>query len=85
MICPGIGRALGIRVLEDVFLALYLAVLTSFLDPAADGVDAVLLSLCAFAFLLALFVVARFGAGRVGRILDSSDTELLAVLFLASR
>ena len=79
---PETRLILGIIVVEDIFLALYLAVLTPFLDPTADGVDAVLLFLRAFAFLLALFAVARFGARWVGRILDTSDTELLTVLFL---
>lgn len=79
---PETRLILGIIVVEDIFLALYLAVLNPFLDPSADGLDAVLLFLRAFAFLLALFIVARFGARWVGRILDTSDTELLTVLFL---
>ena len=36
----------------------------------------------ALAFLVALFVVARYGAKWVGRALDTPDTELLVVLFL---
>ena len=36
----------------------------------------------ALAFLVARFVVARYGANWVGRALDTPDTELLVVLFL---
>lgn len=79
---PETRLILGIIVVEDIFLALYLAVLAPFLDPMADGLDALLLFLRAFAFLLALFAVARFGARWVGRILNTPDTELLVVLFL---
>lgn len=79
---PETRLILGIIVVEDIFLALYLAVLAPFLDPTADGLDAVLLFVRALAFLIALFVIARFGARWVGRILDTPDTELLVVLFL---
>jgi len=79
---PETRLILGIIVVEDIFLALYLAALTPFLDPTADGLDALLLFVRAFAFLLALFAVARFGARWVSRVLDTPDTELLVVLFL---
>lgn len=79
---PETRLILGIVVVEDIFLALYLAVLAPFLDPTADGFDALLLFLRAFAFLLLLFAVARYGVGLINKLLDTPDTELLVVLFL---
>lgn len=79
---PETRLILGIIVVEDIFLALYLAVLVPFLDPSAGTGEAILLFVRALAFLIALFAVARFGGRWVGRILDTPDTELLVVLFL---
>lgn len=79
---PETRLILGIIVVEDIFLALYLAMLAPFLDPSATGADAILLFLRALAFLIALFVIARYAARWVGRALDTPDTELLVVLFL---
>lgn len=79
---PETRLILGIIVVEDIFLALYLAMLAPFLDPSATGLDALLLFLRALAFLITLFLIARYGAKWVGRALDTPDTELLVVLFL---
>ncbi|MBV9951945.1 MAG: cation:proton antiporter [Acidimicrobiia bacterium] len=73
---------LGIIVVEDVFLALYLAVLQPILGDA-DGVGEYLLqSGRAFAFLLGLAAVARWGSRLVGRLVDTRDDELLTVCFV---
>lgn len=73
---------LGIIVVEDIFLAFYLALLQPIFG-AADGFwDAAAQVGVAFAFLLALFVVARWGAKPVGKLVALKDDELLVVTFL---
>lgn len=73
---------LGIIVFEDVFLALYLAILQAILSGAGDLANGALLFGRALVFLLALVVVARWGAGVVGRLVDAEDDELITVLFV---
>lgn len=73
---------LGIVVVEDVFLALYLALLAPVLGDA-EGVGAAFLEFGrAAAFLVTLTLVARFGARIVGRLVDSPDDELLTIAFI---
>jgi monovalent cation:H+ antiporter-2, CPA2 family len=79
---PETRLILGIIVVEDIFLALYLAILAPFLDPGATGLDAVLVFLGAFAFLVALFAVARYGVRWVEKVIGTPDAELLVVLVL---
>src|SRR3954453_5245092 len=67
---PETRLILGIIVVEDVFLALYLAVLQPVL--AGDvGLSAVKDVAVAFAFLIALVLVARFGGGMVDRVIGT--------------
>src|SRR5690606_27284696 len=73
---------LGIIVVEDVFLALYLAILQPVVGEAEGVGEAIVEFLAAFAFLLVLAGVARFGAQWVGRLLETPDDELLTVGFL---
>ena len=73
---------LGVIVVEDIFLALYLALLQPILGQAQGPLEALVLFGRAFAFLVALFLVARFGAHWVGRLVSSDDDELLTVLFV---
>lgn len=79
---PETRLVLGIVVVEDVFLALYLALL----QPALGGSEGVAGALGsfgrAFAFLIGLVAVARFGARWVRRLIDTDDAELLTVCFL---
>jgi CPA2 family monovalent cation:H+ antiporter-2 len=79
---PETGMILGIIVVEDVFLAFYLAVLQPILGGAEGLLETLVLFGRAFAFLLALFLVARFGPRLVGRLVASEDDELLTVLFV---
>ena len=75
---------LGIIVIEDVFLALYLAVLAPVLGDA-DGPVALLTDLAvSFGFLLGLLLVARFGARAVGWLIGSDVDELLTLLFVGA-
>jgi monovalent cation:H+ antiporter-2, CPA2 family len=75
---------LGIIVVEDIFLALYLALLQPVLGEAKGAVDAIAQFAVAFAFLVALGAVARWGATIVGRLIASPDDELLTVCFVGT-
>jgi CPA2 family monovalent cation:H+ antiporter-2 len=79
---PETRLILGLVVLEDVFLALYLAALAPVLGEAEGVTEAVVLFLRAFGFLAALALVARFGGRWVGKIISAKDDELLTVLFV---
>ena len=79
---PETRLILGIIVIEDLFLALYLAALAPVLGAADSTADAVLLFVRALAFLVALGLVARYGAPVVGRLIAARDDELLVVLFV---
>jgi CPA2 family monovalent cation:H+ antiporter-2 len=73
---------LGIIVVEDIFLALYLALLQPVLGDAQGVSDTLIQFGLAFAFLLTLGAVARWGGRAVGRLLASPDDELLTVCFV---
>lgn len=73
---------LGIVVVEDIFLALYLALLQPVLGEAEGLGDSVAQFATAFGFLLALAATARWGARFVGRLIDTPDDELLTVCFV---
>ena len=80
---PETRLILGIIVVEDIFLALYLAILQPVLGEASGAGESLLLIGRAFLFLLVLFAIARFGARYVGRLLGSEDDEeLLTVVFV---
>jgi CPA2 family monovalent cation:H+ antiporter-2 len=79
---PETRLILGIIVVEDVFLALYLAALQPVLGGADGIVEAAAQFGKALAFLLVLTAVARWGAAHVGRAVASSDDELLTVSFV---
>ncbi len=73
---------LGVVVIEDVFLALYLAALQPVVEGASGPLDAALQVGKAFAFLLALAALARWGTDVVDRLVSTDDNELLVVTFL---
>ena len=79
---PETGLLLGIVVVEDVFLAIYLAVLQPVLGEAEGIGEAVASVAKGVVFLLVLVAVARWGRGPVGRLLGSGDDELLTVCFV---
>ncbi|WP_077063749.1 cation:proton antiporter [Streptomyces sp. MP131-18] len=81
---PETKPILGIIVVEDIFLALYLAALQPVIS-GADDVGAMLADIGkAFGFLLLLAVAARWGTGIVGRLFDTKDNELLVISFLGA-
>ncbi len=73
---------LGVIVVEDVFLALYLAVLAPFLGEAASMGRTLATLATAFAFLGLLFALARYGGAHVGRLIGHREDEILTILFL---
>jgi CPA2 family monovalent cation:H+ antiporter-2 len=73
---------LGIIVIEDLFLALYLALLSPLLSGAGSAGELALRIAVSFGYLVALFAVARYGARLVGKVIDSDEDELLAVLMV---
>ncbi|HSJ61398.1 MAG TPA: cation:proton antiporter [Jiangellaceae bacterium] len=71
---------LGIIVIEDLFLAFYLALLAPVLSDSESPLELVRDIAISFGFLLALFAIARYGARAVGTLLGTREDELLAVL-----
>ncbi|MFE0674304.1 cation:proton antiporter [Streptomyces sp. NPDC058867] len=81
---PETRLILGVIVVEDIFLALYLAVLQPVIG-GAEGVGEMLLQASkAFGFLLVLAAVARWGTRLVGRAIQVRDDELLVISFLGA-
>ncbi|WP_405393226.1 cation:proton antiporter [Streptomyces sp. NBC_01102] len=81
---PETKTILGIIVVDDVFLALYLAALQPILSKS-DGLGAALMDGAkAFGFLLLLALVARFGTKVISRLISTRDDELLVISFLGT-
>ncbi len=79
---PETRLILGIIVIEDLFLALYLAALAPVLGKADSVADGALLFARALVFLLVLAAVARWGGPLVGKVVSAKSDELLVVLFV---
>ncbi|MEV0278317.1 cation:proton antiporter [Streptomyces sp. NPDC050610] len=73
---------LGIIVVEDIFLALYLAALQPILSGADSLASAAGDAGKAFGFLLLLAVAARWGTRLIGKLIHTKDDELLVISFL---
>ena len=78
---PETRLILGIIVIEDLFLALYLAALAPVLGQADGLAESLLLFGRSFAFLAVLGLVARFGGPVVEKLIRSRDDELLTISF----
>ncbi|MFF8669606.1 cation:proton antiporter [Streptomyces sp. NPDC015242] len=81
---PETRLILGVIVVEDIFLALYLAALQPVISGAQGVGDMVLQGANAFGFLLALAAAARYGTRLVGRLIATRDNELLVISFLGA-
>ncbi|OON80782.1 cation:proton antiporter [Streptomyces tsukubensis] len=81
---PETRPILGIIVVEDVFLALYLAALQPILSGSDSVASAVMDGGKAFGFLLLLALVARFGTRVIGKLISTRDDELLVISFLGA-
>jgi monovalent cation:H+ antiporter-2, CPA2 family len=73
---------LGIIVVEDIFLAFYLALLSPVLSGSESTFEMVRDLGISFGFLLVLFSVARYGARAISALVGSREDELLAVLVI---
>ncbi|MEO8262572.1 MAG: cation:proton antiporter [Pseudolysinimonas sp.] len=72
---------LGIAVVEDIFIAVYLAIITVVISGETD-VWAVVLKLgVSFLFLIVMFTIARWGGRIVSRLVGTRDDELFTILF----
>jgi len=72
---------LGIAVVEDVFIAIYLAIVTVILKGTTDVWSIVLQLTISFAFLIAMFALARWGGRLVSRLVGTRDDELFTIMF----
>ncbi|MEW1658149.1 MULTISPECIES: cation:proton antiporter [unclassified Streptomyces] len=81
---PETKPILGIIVVEDIFLALYLAALQPVLSGADSLASAAPAAGKAFGFLLLLAAAARWGTRLIGRLIATRDSELLVISFLGA-
>jgi CPA2 family monovalent cation:H+ antiporter-2 len=72
---------LGIAVVEDVFIAFYLAIVAVVIGGETDIWSIVFELAISFAFLVGMFALARWGGKVVSRVLGARDDELFTVLF----
>lgn len=72
---------LGIMVLEDVFIAIYLAIVGVILGGQTDAWGIVGQLAISFTFLIAMFALARWGGRFVSRLVQTKDDELFTILF----
>ncbi|GAB2979322.1 cation:proton antiporter [Frigoribacterium salinisoli] len=72
---------LGVTVVEDIFIAIYLAIVSVVLSGETDPLPVVLELVVAFTFLIVMFAVARYGGRVVSRLMRTKDDELFTVLF----
>ncbi|MGH3389918.1 MAG: cation:proton antiporter [Actinomadura sp.] len=79
---PETRLILGVIVVEDLFLALYLAALQPVIGGAEGVTETILQAAKAFGLLLALATAARYGTRLIGRLIAVRDNELLVVTFL---
>jgi CPA2 family monovalent cation:H+ antiporter-2 len=79
---PETGMILGIIVVEDLFLALYLAMLQPVLGDSTSAGEALAELGIALAFLVGMTIVARWGGNAISRAISSPDDELLTVCFV---
>ncbi|MFD7390042.1 cation:proton antiporter [Streptomyces sp. NPDC059852] len=81
---PETRLILGVTVVEDIFLALYLAALQPVISGAEGMGETILQAAKAFGFLLVLAIAARYGTRLIGRLIAVRDDELLVISFLGA-
>jgi CPA2 family monovalent cation:H+ antiporter-2 len=72
---------LGIAVVEDIFIAIYLAIVTVVISPMTDVWSVVIKLAVSFLFLIVMFTIARWGGRFVSRLVGTRDDELFTILF----
>jgi CPA2 family monovalent cation:H+ antiporter-2 len=80
---PETPMILGVTVVEDIFIAIYLAIVSVVLSGETDFWAVVLKLLVAFLFLAVMIAVARWGGRVVSRLVQTRDDELFALLIFA--
>ncbi len=77
---PETPMILGVTVVEDIFIAVYLAIVSVVISGETDFWAVVLKLVVAFAFLVVMFAVARWGGRVVSRLIQTKDDELFTIL-----
>jgi CPA2 family monovalent cation:H+ antiporter-2 len=72
---------LGVTVVGDIFIAVYLAIVSVVLSGETEVWPIVLQLSVAFLFLIVMFSVARWGGRVVSRLMRTKDDELFTILF----
>jgi monovalent cation:H+ antiporter-2, CPA2 family len=72
---------LGIAVVEDIFIALYLAIVTVIIGGETDLGPIILELAISFVFLVGMFALARWGGKVISRLIATKDDELFTILF----
>ena len=72
---------LGITVVEDVAIAVYLAIVSVIIGKQTDAWAIVLQLAISFTFLVVMFALARWGGRIVSRLIQTKDDELFTILF----
>ena len=78
---PETPAILGIAVVEDIFVAIYLAIVSVVISGKTDPWPIVIQLGVSFLFLIVMFVIARFAGRIVSRIVQTRDDELFTILF----
>ncbi|MFF1878256.1 cation:proton antiporter [Leifsonia sp. NPDC058230] len=72
---------LGVTVVEDIFIAIYLAIVSVVLSGETDFWPIAGRLAIAFTFLVVMFTIARWGGRFVSRLFRTKDDELFTILF----
>jgi CPA2 family monovalent cation:H+ antiporter-2 len=72
---------LGVTVVGDIFIAVYLAIVSVVLSGKTEPWPIVLQLTVAFLFLIIMFSIARWGGRVVSRLIRTKDDELFTILF----
>jgi CPA2 family monovalent cation:H+ antiporter-2 len=72
---------LGVAVVEDVFIAVYLAIVAVVIGGKTNIWAIVLELAISFTFLVGMFALARWGGRVVSRLIQTKDDELFTILF----
>ncbi|RFA07296.1 cation/H(+) antiporter [Subtercola boreus] len=78
---PETPMILGVTVVEDIFIAIYLAIVSVVLSGETAVWPVIAKLGISFLFLVVMFTVARFGGKWVSRLFRTKDDELFTVLF----
>ncbi|AWB45950.1 cation/H(+) antiporter [Paenibacillus sp. CAA11] len=81
---PETEMILGIIMFEDVFLAVYISILSGLVLSGSSTLGGVLLSaLLALGFMLALLIIGRKAVPLLNKLLNISSNELFAIVIFA--